>query len=437
MKVGIVGGGLAGLTAAFDLTRRGHEVILWEAEARPGGLASGFVDEAWEWPLDRFYHHIFATDRAVLELGGQVGAEAFFPSPSTVMWHAGSMAPFDTPLAVLRYPHLNLVEKIRVGLVTLYLRLLRDWRPLEASPAEDWLSRTMGPRAYEVLWQPLLEGKFGDDYRQVNMAWFWARIHKRSKALGYYTGGFQALADALVQAVRRADGDVRLRQPVRAVRARGEGPLRSTQGRGWVVETAEGATECERVIVTLGPQAALSILPDLPADYAGQLRGLRSLAAMTVVLALDRPLTRGAYWVNLPKSVFPFLALVEHTNYIDRAHYGGDHIVYLGDYLDEDHPYFRMSKDELLAAYLPHVRRINPAFDATWVRKSWLFRQREAQPFTPLNHSQAIPPLRTPCPGLYVAGMSQVYPWDRGTNYAVELGHEVAKLAMEDGAASS
>ena len=424
MRIGIVGGGITGLTAALDLAQRGEEVILWEAEARPGGLASGFSDENWEWPLERFYHHIFSSDRAVLELGGRVGAEAYFPSPSTVIWHDGTMAPFDSPLAVLRYPHLSLPEKVRVGLVTAYLRLLRDWRPLEALPAEEWLSRTMGRRAYQVLWQPLLEGKFGDDYRQVNMAWFWARIHKRSKALGYYVGGFQALADALTQAVRCAGGDVRLAQPVQAVRPEGNG--------GWVVETAHDATRCDRAIVTLGPQAALRILPGLPANYADRLRALRSLAAMTVVLALDRPLTRGAYWVNLPKSVFPFLALVEHTNYIDRAHYGGDHLIYLGDYLSEDHPYFHLSKEELVAAYLPYVRRINPAFEPSWVRKSWLFRQAEAQPFTPVGHSQAIPPLRTPCPGLYVAGMSQVYPWDRGTNYAVELGHEVARLAVED-----
>jgi len=428
MRIGIIGGGMTGLTAAFDLAQRGEEVILWEAEAQPGGLASGFGDERWEWPLDRFYHHIFASDLAVLKLGRQVGAEAYFPTPTTVIWHQGTMAPFDSPLAVLRYPHLSLPEKVRVGLVTAYLRLLRDWRPLESLPAEEWLSRAMGRRPYQVLWQPLLEGKFGEDYRQVNMAWFWARIHKRSKALGYFVGGFQALADAIMRAVRQGGGDVRLRQAVRAVRADGEG--------GWLVETATDATRCDRAIVTLGPRAALGILPGLPPAYASQLRSLRSLAAMTLVLALDRPLTRGAYWVNLPKSVFPFLALVEHTHYIDRAHYGGDHIVYLGDYLSEDHPYFQMSKEELLAVYLPHVRRINPAFDPSWVRKSWLFRQAEAQPFTPVNHSQAIPPLRTPCPGLYVAGMSQVYPWDRGTNYAVELGHEAARMALEDAPAA-
>ena len=426
MRVGIIGGGITGLTAAYDLARASYAVTLWEAAPQPGGLCSGFMAEGWEWPLDRFYHHLFASDDSALALSRQVGAEVFFRKPLTVIWHQGTTAPFDTPLAVLLYPHLSLSEKLRVGLVTLYLRLLRDWRPLERAPAEEWLRRAQGERAYRVLWQPLLQGKFGDDYPQVNMAWFWARIHKRTKALGYYRGGFQALADRLAQAVTAAGGHVRLGERVRRVRPRAGG--------GYTVETETGAADCDRAIVTVGPQAALRLLPDLPRPYADQLRRLRSLGAMTLVLALDRPLTGGLYWVNLPKSVFPFLALVEHTHYIDPQHYGGEHLVYLGDYLSESHPHFQMDKEELLALYLPHLRRFNPSFDPSWVRRSWLFREAEAQPFPPLHHSQALPALRTPLEGLYFASMSQVYPWDRGTNYAVELGHEVAQLAAREAA---
>ncbi len=424
MRIGIVGAGIAGLTAAYDLVRAGYEVTVWEAAAQPGGLASGFRDEGWEWPLDRFYHHLFATDRAALELSRAVGAEVFFRRPETVIWHEGTMQPFDSLTAVLRFSHLNLLEKLRAGSVVFCLRQLRNWQSLEGVRAEEWLRRWMGERPYQVLWKPQFAAKFGAEYAQVNMAWFWARISKRTKALGYYAGGFQAFADRLAQAVRERGGRVLLGQPVRRVR-----PLPRGQH---AVETDGAVEEVERAVVTVGPRLALEILPDLPAAYADRLRALRSYGAMTVVLALDRQLTPAHYWISLSKEAFPFMAVVEHTNYIDRRHYGGDHLVYVGEYLLENDPHFRMSKEELLAIYLPAMRRINPGFDPSWVRKSWLFREREAQPFTPINHSQHLPALRTPVPGLYLASMSQVYPWDRGTNYAVEMGHTVAGALTRD-----
>ncbi|MGQ9681865.1 MAG: NAD(P)/FAD-dependent oxidoreductase [Anaerolineae bacterium] len=424
MKIGIIGAGIAGLTAAYDLAGAGHEVLVWEAADQPGGLASGFRDEGWEWSMDRFYHHVFATDAAIIALSREIGAELFFRQPETVIWHRGTMEAFDSPLAVLRFSHLNLPDKLRTGAVIAYLRLLRNWQPLEGIRAEEWLRRWMGERAYRVLWQPQFQAKFGAEYAQVNMAWFWARISKRTKSLGYFVGGFQAFADRLAQAVGERGGRVLLGRPVRHVRPLANGCF--------AVEAGEASAEVERAIVTVGPRAALAVLPDLPEPYAGQLRALRSYGAMTVVLALHRPLTPKHYWISLSKEAFPFMAAVEHTNYIEPSHYGGDHLVYLGEYLLESDPRFRMSKEELLALYLPALCHINPRFDPSWVRKSWLFRESEAQPFTPVHHSRALPSLRTPVRGLYVAGMSQVYPWDRGTNYAVEMGREVAGMVAAD-----
>jgi protoporphyrinogen oxidase len=179
--------------------------------------------------------------------------------------------------------------------------------------------------------------------------------------------------------------------------------------------------------------------PSLPNDYLGQLDGLKSMGAQALILALRHQLMPKTYWLNLPpvspdriEGSFPFIALVEHTNYIDRRHYGGDHLVYCGDYLPPDHPYMALSKDELLDLYLPSLAQVNPAFDPDWVRTSYLFRASYAQPVPPVNHSQNIPALGTPLPGLYFASMSQVYPWDRGTNYAVEIGRRAADLVIKE-----
>lgn len=422
MDIAIIGAGITGLTAAYDLTRAGHRVTVYEARPYAGGLAAGFQDERWEWPLERFYHHWFASDREAIILIRELGVadRLFFPRPTTSIYYRGRIYPFDSPIRVLRFTPLPFHDRLRVGLVTLYLRRLRRWEPLEAVTAEEWTRRAVGPRAYEILWKPLLISKFGEEeYRNVNMAWFWARLHKRTPRLGYFVGGFQGFVDVLTERVRQQGGRVLLNAPVRRLRF---------QEDRWTVEYAGGWATHEAVIATCAPSALADMAPDLPADHAARLRALKAMGAVTLILALDRPLTHGHYWINLPKGdEFPFMGLVEHTNYISPEHYGGDHIVYCGDYLPPDHPIFGMDKETLLEHYRPGLERIRPDFRPEWVRAFWMFAEPYAQPVPTLHHSRNIPPLRTPLPGLWMANISQVYPWDRGTNYAVELGRRVAR----------
>jgi len=439
MDIGIIGAGITGLTAAYDLTRQGHVVTVYEAQPYAGGLAAGFRDERWEWPLDRFYHHWFASDDDVIGLIDELGARdrLFFPWPTTSIYHRGQIYPLDSPvpwlkfiplsqlhraIRVLQFTPLSLIDRLRVGLVAFYLTLTKDWSPLECVSADEWMRRAVGERAYDVWWKPLLISKFGEEnYRDVNMAWMWARAYKRTASLGYFVGGFQGLVDLLVERVQAQGGEVRLGMGVRAVRPIADGRLR--------LETAVGIAEHERVIATCSPQAMLQLTPDLPPDYVAKLDRLKSMGAVVLILALKRGLTDGHYWINIPAGEgLPFMGLVEHTNYISPEHYGGDHLVYCGDYLPPDHPYFDYSKEQLLEAYLPGLVKINPDFRLDWVRASWMFTEKYAQPVPTLNHSRNIPPLETPIPGLWMANMSQVYPWDRGTNYAVEMGRRVTAL---------
>ncbi len=428
MNVAIVGAGIAGLTAAYDLTSRGHRVTIFEASAAVGGLASGFRDEGWDWTLERFYHHWFSSDRDVIGLIRELGLadKVMFPRPITAIWYRGGTYALDSPSALLRFPHLSMVDKLRTGMVLAYLRLTRDWRRLERYTAHEWLPRFMGQQAYRVLWEPLLIGKFGEEnYREVSMAWFWARIYKRSPKLGYFVGGFQAFADALSDRVRDQGGEIHLTTPAQRIEQTGTGGLR--------IVTTGSEEQFDAVVATVSPGLMARLAPELPKDYLGQLRKLRSMGAVVMILALKRQLIPDIYWLNLPKGEFPFLALVEHTNYMSPRHYDGDHLVYLGDYLPPTHPYFQMTEQELLQTFLEALPRFNPAFDRSWVRAHWLFRERYAQPVVPVNYSEQIPSLSTPIPGLYFASMSQVYPWDRGTNYAVEMGRRVAKI-VERGA---
>jgi len=314
------------------------------------------------------------------------------------------------------------INKIRFGLVGLYLRLTNNWQAMEKTTVDSWMRKWAGNKVYETMWEPMLKGKFGAHYKDVNMAWMWARIHARTSRLGTYQGGFQAFADDISGELTNLGVDIRLSSRVKAI------------SEDLIVDTEYDREKYDRILVSTSPGLLSKLVPALPESYHQDLRDLKSMGAVVLTLSLKNQLSNdGYYWYNLPKDQgFPFLAVVDHTNYLSPDYFGGDHIIYCGDYRDPDHEYFSLSKEELLEIFLPALKKINPGFDPGWVKKSWLYRTKYAQPVPELNHSEKIPPIETPLSGLYFASMSQVYPWDRGTNFAVEIGRRAAAQMMCD-----
>jgi protoporphyrinogen oxidase len=428
-RIAILGAGFGGLSAAYDLIRKGNQVTIYETSSNVGGLAAGFKESHWDWSVEQYYHHWFASDRYMLGLINELGwsDHVVFPRPYTVMYYMGRFYPFDSILKAIVFPGLGWgLNKVRFGLVGLFLRLTNDWKALEKYTVDAWMRKWAGNRVYKLMWEPLLIGKFGERYAtQVNMAWMWARLKARTTRLGTFEGGFQAFADRFSTTLRELGVSLRLNTPIQQI-------LSSPKG-GIDLNTPYGQVHFDQVLVTTSPNQLARLTPTLPSEYSKGLLELKSMGAVVMTLSLKHQLSeQGYYWYNLPKSAgFPFLALVEHTNFVSPDHFGGNHIIYLGDYLDPDHEYFKLSQDELLQRFLPSLKRFNPNFVAGWINKTWLYRTNYAQPVPLLNHSRHIPPIQTPVPGLYFASMSQVYPWDRGTNYAVEIGRKAAGLMME------
>jgi protoporphyrinogen oxidase len=429
-KVAVIGAGIGGMAAAYDLARAGRDVTIFEAADHVGGLAAGFKEPGWDWSVEQFYHHWFQTDSHMLGLIDELGLadKVIFPRPVTVMYDRGKFRPFDSVLAAVLYPGLGWgINKIRFGLVALYLRLTNNWRPLERTTVDAWMRKWAGNKVYESMWEPMMDGKFGNDYAKVvNMAWMWARLHSRTTRLGTFEGGFQAFSDQFAEKLRGMGVDLRLNTPIRSIQSAAAGQLQ--------VALEQGSAVFDQVLTTTSPALLARMAPDLPQDYLAGLLSLKSMGAVVMVLSLEHQLSEeGYYWYNIPKKAgFPFLSLVEHTNFLSPEHFGGDHILYIGDYLPQDHENFDLSKEEIEAKFLPHLKKFNPDFKPDWVKKTWLFRTRYAQPVPLVNHSENIPAIQTPLEGLYFASMSQVYPWDRGTNFAVEIGRRAARMMLGD-----
>jgi len=427
MKIAIIGAGYAGLSAAYDLRKAGHEVTIFESANFVGGLASGFKEPHWDWSVEKFYHHWFQSDDSMLGLIEELGWDdkVLFPRPLTVMLYKDKFYPFDSILNALLFPGLGFgLNKIRFGFVGLFLRLTNDWKSLEKVTADSWMMQWAGKQVYEQMWKPLLIGKFGPFYKDVNMAWMWARIKARTSRLGTFEGGFQRFSDMFAERLREMGVEIRLGVGVKFIK--------KNQTAGLSIDAGGMVEPFDQVMVTTSPNLIAKMCPDLPEDYLKGLLGLKSMGAVVMVLSLKHQLSKDSYyWFNLPKDAgYPMLALVEHTNFVSKEHFGGDHIVYAGDYLELGHEYFSLSDEELLERFLPAFEKINPEFSRDWVNKVWLNKTNYAQPVPLVNHSKNIPSIQTPIEGLYFASMSQVYPWDRGTNFAVEIGRRAARMML-------
>lgn len=423
MRVAIIGAGFAGLAAAYELQRQAStwQIDLYDPNSTAGGLAIGLRRDNWEWSLEEHYHHAFDTDRAIKQLVAELGLakELFYKRAKSSTWYKGKIYQVDSPLSLLGFRPLSLWSRLRTGLVLAWLKFWPQGQALERHRALSFLRSSMGAAACRVLWEPLFQKKFAKAAEEVNLAWFWGRIHPRTAKLGYFKGGWQRLADLLVQHLEQRRVRVQLQTQVQQlVKQNDEFVL--TVLRAGQAPTLE---HYDLVISTL-PAPAFAKLVDLPELHSQHLRGL---GALTLRLRLGKPFLRdGTYWLNVNDSKWPFLAVVEHTNLIKKRHYGQETIVYVGRYLAADQPDFAKSAEQLLADYTPYLNKLNPQWSKHLLEAS-LSKAPFAQPIVGVHHSRHLPKMQTSLSNLYWVSMQHIYPFDRGVNYAIATARQLAR----------
>ncbi|MGD9932742.1 MAG: NAD(P)/FAD-dependent oxidoreductase [Dehalococcoidia bacterium] len=432
MNVGIVGAGVLGLAAAHKLQQAGHHVTIFEGRDDVGGQVVTF--EVGGERIECFYHHLFTNDtvavRYIEEMG--LGNKLRWIEPSNAILRNGRIFPFVGPLDLLRYTAVPFIGRVRLGLAALWLRRQKDYRKYEQVTARRWMERAVGRRAFEGVWGPLLRGKFADQADNVGMTWLWGKIYLRfasrsgagghKEQLGYLEGSFNTYIERLADRVREAGGVIHLESPVEQVLV--------SDGRATGIRVAGEDHGFDAVLMTTPNIVTAKIVPDLPSNYREQLDKIRYQWATCLVLALDGKLS-DVYWLSVADDL-PFVAVVEHTNFIPAARYGGNHIVYLSNYVPPGDPVLAMDAEEVFEHYLPGLKTVNPGFDRSSVREMWLFKDPGGQPVITTNYADSIPAMRTGVAGLYLANTTQVYPEDRGQNYSLRLGERVAALILQD-----
>lgn len=425
--VAVVGGGFTGLSAALELARAGVAVTVLERDTRVGGLAGSF--DVGGTPLEKFYHHWFTNDRHVHDLVADLGvAERVVYRPTrTGSWYANRLFRLSRPLDLLRYTPLSPLGRVRLGGLVLQARMVRDWHQLERLTAREWLTAMCGREVFDKVWGPLLRGKFGAHADDISAVWIWNKLKLRGgsrgkggeEQLAYFRGGFAALAELMVREIVHRGGEVLTGREVRGLSAQ--------SGRVGGVRLEGGELHADAIVVTTAlPIFARLAQGHLPPEYVRSLNRIDYLGNVCLTLELDRSLS-GTYWLNVTDPDFPFVGVIEHTNFEPAAHYGGRHLVYLSKYVTTDDSLYGMNSDEFLAFALPYLKRMFPAFSETWVKTAHLHRAAYAQPIVTRNYADLIPVEKTPLAGLYLCTMAQIYPEDRGTNYAIGRGRAIGR----------
>lgn len=419
------------MAAAYYIRKRGHEVTLYEAAPVLGGLAVGFKSPGWDWYLERAYHHLFANDYDILNFARDTGFDGvFFSSPETASLYENrkkqetsnkqisnnkyQITKLDTPLDLLRFPYLNIFEKIRAGAVLAFLKFVPFLKIYEEYSAEDFLKKYMGHRAYEVLFAELMRKKLGKYAGKILMSFFWARITKRTKSLGYIRGGFQTFIDHIEKDLRFKNIDLRIGNPVSGI---------SKKGGKFFIDGEEYDAVVSTLPSALLPKVAGEIFPQ---KYLERFKRLKFLHAIVLILETKEKFLDKSYWLNLCTDKIPAMVAVQHTNFVDKKHYGGHEILYVANYVDNESPLLKMSDEEIENHYLKQLRQITN--NKLQITRSFVFKGSFAQPIFDRDFLKNKPDFITPVKNFYIANLDMTYPYDRGTNYAVKLGRKVAEL---------
>ena len=454
MRVAVIGAGVTGLVAAYRLGAAGHDVDVYERWPGLGGMAAT-IDAGDGVLIERYYHHLFTSDREIAELCEEIGLGdelALWPS-SMGMFYGGRLYPFTSPLDLLRYTPMSLLSRLRMGFAVVMLqRRGKAVEPFESITIKDWVQRNMGRQAWTAVWGPLLRGKFGDRAELISMSWLWAKLRSRrgedagKEKLVYPRGSFEVIFRRLQERIEQQGGRVLIDRPASRIERDGDSGFLVEAGapgsfrRGHDPRSFETVGEPERydtLIATVPTDIFEHVLGPGRGAEVGEVGRARAgsfeyCEALCRLGELDRQF-HPHYWTNVADEDMRFIGVIEQTNLVGPEHYGGRRFMYVANYLPRGHELLSLSMDELWDAYEPGLRRINPDFTRDWVKRSWRFREPAAQPVVLPNYRERMPPYGTGATGLLMANTTQVYPEDRGTNYAVREADEVvaALVAQE------
>lgn len=420
MTIGIIGAGISGLAAAYELEKKGHKVTIFERSDTPGGLGTYIKVEGNY--IERFYHHFFMSDNFIRDYARELSLDKKlrFYKVKTGVYTDDKIFPFSSISGLFNFTPLSLIDRIRCGIMLGLFKVLSfPLSQLDSISAAQCIKLIGGKNVYDKIWGPLLEGKFSNYSEIIPAIWFWGRIYDRSIKLGYFDGSVKIMFDRLITKIEELGGKILLNAEVSAVESK----------KNKVIITEKSAQyDFDRVVITtVSPIAEKLIKNILPKDYRNNLSSIDHLGAICLILELKYPI-QSQYWLNICDKTSPVLVMVEHTNMIGKKYYGERTIVYLANYIHRSDAKFALSDNEVVRTYSSVLNKFNKKFTSSWILKSHVSRVPRAQTIFGLRSLKNRPSIQTPRENIYMINIDQMYPHDRNLNQGIELGKKVAAL---------
>lgn len=423
----VVGGGMLGLATAWRLLQRGHHVTLLEAGSELGGLTSAWQlgDVTW----DRFYHVTLLSDHRLRTLLAEfdLEKEIEWVQTRTGFYSDGKLYSLSNSLEFLRFPVLNLYQKMRLGGTIFFGSKIRDWRAMEKIPVEQWLRRWSGNSTYEKIWLPLLKAKLGDAYQRASASFIWAYIDRMYKArrsgmkremFGYVPGGYQRILQTMSEALRAKGAVLKTASPLHLVEKTAEGKLQLHYGEaGAQVETFD------RVILTVPSPVISQTCPGLTQDEHARLQEVEYLGVVCTSLLMSQPL--GGYYVtNITDSWVPLTGIIEMGAIVKPEKLGGGYLVYLPQYLLASDDRFRESDATIHERCLVTLEKMYPDFRRDTVKAIQTARAKFVMALPTIDYSLRRPAIASSIPGLYLLNSAQIVKGNLNVNETLEVMEE-------------
>ena len=431
-RIDIIGGGIGGMSTAWQLAQSEIDcaIHVWEKEPYLGGLAGTF--EAAGTQIEKYYHHMFLRDLALIELLEEMGLskQICWRPAKTGAYYFGTPYRLSSPLDLLKFKPLPLLDRLRMGLAVLRSKSIINWEELDDETAKAFIIRVSGQKVWDVVWEPLFKGKFNKYADQISAAWIWSKLVDRGgsrsrsgvEVLGYVRGGLGQLIDRLMKSLEQEGHQIHCGVPVTSLRMK-EGKVTHL-----VHDGGEEKTDIVVSAVHL-PQLA-SLLPDKLESCRHELQRIKYLGNICLILVLERSLSE-FYWTNITDPTAPFVGIIEQTKWADRKDYANNHLAYISAYVQHDDKRYQMQGEEIFETYIPHLRKLTPDFDPSVVKQIWCWKTKYAQPIVTCGYRHMIPDIRSPLENLFICTMAQIYPNDRQLSNGVELGINTANSIVE------